>query len=249
MKIYTISNSRVTPGAVLDSYSAGKPDTERTLHLGDYSTNGRHVPMFKKNVPVIKAGDGIQYGGMITDAHPVKLDGGYALAKPNQESDDILVVIRTGYRSQSGCKMIGSWSFDSNTVPTPNAIEQTIARGTGSTVYEDPKIGWHDALIVMKVGDSLTIYERTGDIIRVKYESTEAGLMIDTRVRMILQDYDAAPDGVGMYTKLDAVFASRQAALRHKRTVLHDMYWGTIKTLDGVMIQELDERHEHENYD
>jgi hypothetical protein len=73
--------------------------------------------------------------------------------------------------------------------------------------------------------------------------------MIDTRVRMILQDYDAAPDGVGMYTKLDAVFASRQAALRHKRTVLHDMYWGTIKTLDGVMIQELDERHEHENYD
>ncbi len=245
MKVYTIIGSKVTPGAVLDSYSVGKQDADRTLHLGDYSQNGKHIPLFKKNVPQVKGAGGLYYCGSISDAHPVKIESGYALAKPNKESDDILVVIRTGHRNQSGSRTLGYWSFDSSTVPTPMAIEQTLAQGSGSTVYEDPKIGWHDALIMMKVGDSLTLYERTGDIVRVKYESKEAGLMIDTRVRMVLQDYDAAPDGAGMYTKLDAVFASRRAALDHKRRVMHDMYWGTIKTLDGILIQEVDEHHEH----
>jgi hypothetical protein len=243
MKVFTIFNSCVTAGARLDSFSICKPTEERTLRLGDYSANATLVPMFRKNVPEIDISERKPYG-IITDAYPVKVDGGYALAKPNQENDEILVVIQMGRRErvEQGVK-VGTWSFDFSTVPASTAIKQTLAQGTGSALFEN-EIGWHDALVIMKVGDSLTLHERNGDIARVKYESVEAGLVVDTRVRMILQDYDAAPDGVGLYTKLDSVFPSRKAALDYRSRYMADMYWGKIETLDGTLIRSVEEHHE-----
>lgn len=61
-------------------------------------------------------------------------------------------------------------------------------------------------------------------------------------VRMILQDYDAAPDGCGTYTKLNAEFPSAKAALDYRRRFLHSMYWGRIETLDGQLIRHLEEK-------
>lgn len=65
-----------------------------------------------------------------------------------------------------------------------------------------------------------------------------------TGVRMVLFDYDAAPDGRGTYKKLDQVFPSQDAALNYRARFLHDLYWGRIETLDGKLIQTLDEVHE-----
>lgn len=63
----------------------------------------------------------------------------------------------------------------------------------------------------------------------------------ENKVRMVLFDYDAAPDGAGTYTKLRAEFPSQDAALNYRTRFLHDMYWGRIETLDGQLIQKLDE--------
>lgn len=60
-------------------------------------------------------------------------------------------------------------------------------------------------------------------------------------VRMILWDYDAAPDGVGTYVKLDAKFSSVSEALSYRDVYLHGMYWGHIEEADGTIIQSLDE--------
>lgn len=248
MKVYTISNSQITPGVVPDQYSVTKPAEDRTIRLGDYGPNSKHIPMFKKNVPEIIRVSAENIYGLITDAHPIKVDGGYALAKPNQESTDVLVVIRMGNRYENRqCVKVGMWSFNSITVPTPKAIEQTLAQGYGSATFEDQKkIGWHDALIIMKEGDSLTLHERTGDITHVKYVSAETGFVIDTRVRMILQDYDVAPDGEGTYIKLNSVFPSMRAALQYRSRYMANMYWGRIETLDGMLVQTVEERHDHQ---
>jgi hypothetical protein len=63
----------------------------------------------------------------------------------------------------------------------------------------------------------------------------------ENKVRMVLFDYDAAPDGAGTYTKLRAEFPSQEAALEYRTRFLHDMYWGRIETLDGQLIEKLDE--------
>ena len=69
--------------------------------------------------------------------------------------------------------------------------------------------------------------------------------MEDTKVRMVLYDYDAAPDGCGMYVKLNAVFESKQAALRYRARYMASMYWGRIETLDGAVVEHLEERREY----
>ena len=63
----------------------------------------------------------------------------------------------------------------------------------------------------------------------------------ENKVRMLLFDYDAAPDGRGVYTKLRAEFPSQNDALNYRTRFLHDMYWGRIETLDGQLIEKLDE--------
>ena len=63
-------------------------------------------------------------------------------------------------------------------------------------------------------------------------------------VRMILYDYDSAPDGAGTYVKLNQEFPSRRAALDYKERILHGMYWGKLETLAGELIKQLDERYD-----
>jgi hypothetical protein len=248
MKVFTIDDSRVFRGATMDSSSVNKPAQERSLLIGG-GKNCKDILMFKKNPAEIDNSGHLPYGGVMYDAHPVPTHRGYVLAKPHRESDKVLVVIKTrtpGMIGSPGKKGSGTWSFDSKTTSTSDAIEQTLVQATGAwCVYSDQdaedNIGWRDALVVMKVGDAITIRYQNGDYVTVKYESVEAGLVVDTRVRMILQDYDAAPDGDGLCIKLDKVFLSRKAALHYKSQHLRDMYWGTIQTLDGVVLQSVEE--------
>jgi hypothetical protein len=60
-------------------------------------------------------------------------------------------------------------------------------------------------------------------------------------VRMYLEDYDAAPDGVGTYVKLNAGFPDVKSALDYKRWSLHNMYWGALYDVQGNLISILDE--------
>lgn len=70
-----------------------------------------------------------------------------------------------------------------------------------------------------------------------------------TGVRMVLFDYDPAPDGRGTYKKLHQVFQSKDAALNYRTRFLHDMYWGRIETLDGQLIEQVDEINDNHHYD
>ena len=69
----------------------------------------------------------------------------------------------------------------------------------------------------------------------------------DVAVRMVLWDYDAAPDGDGMYVVIDAKFASVELALNHRsRMWCGDLYWGHIEDADGKTIMTLRTKHEEE---
>lgn len=247
MKVYTISDSHVSRGAVLYAGNIKQPAGKRTILIGG-GTHSKEIPMFKKNPPEIDMSGNKPYGGIITDAHPVKVEGGYALAKPNRESNKVLVVVSSRAIASNGSRRVsGNWSFDSKTTQTSDAMDQTLIRATGPKNYygdqsSDENIGWRDALVVMKVGDIITVIDQNGDPAHVKYESVEKGLVVDTRVRMVLDDYDGAPDGVGTYTKLNAIFPSKKDALHHRARFMANMYWGRIETLDGTLVQWIEER-------
>ena len=70
----------------------------------------------------------------------------------------------------------------------------------------------------------------------------------DARVRMILYDYDAAPDGAGTYTKLSKEFSSKQAAYEYRARYMSSMYWGRLEKLDGTFIESIEERDD-DNHD
>lgn len=181
MKVYTIDDRRVYRGAMMNAKSVNQPAQYRTLHLGGGS-NGKDIPLFKKNPAEVLCEPHLPWGGIIKEAHPVEIRDGVALAKPNRDSDKILVVVKT--RDAAGredCKRrMGVWSFDYNTTPTCEARDQIVAQATGPKDYysrqDDTNIGWHDALIVMKVGDVITTTDQNGFVIRAKYVSVEEGL-------------------------------------------------------------------------
>ncbi len=67
-------------------------------------------------------------------------------------------------------------------------------------------------------------------------------------VRMILWDYDAAPDGDSMYEVVNAIFPSVSAALRHRDQMWGgDLCWGYIQDADGRLIETLRTRYEEED--
>ena len=75
---------------------------------------------------------------------------------------------------------------------------------------------------------------------------------VNELVRMILYDYDAAPDGAGTYVVLDAKFPTLGAALRHRHEMwCGELYWGRIEDADGKTIETLRTIYEEEadNYD
>lgn len=65
---------------------------------------------------------------------------------------------------------------------------------------------------------------------------------------MVLEDYDAAPDGAGMYVVLDAKFSSVEDALEHRNTMwCGDLYWGHIEDADGKLIYTIRTRLDEED--
>lgn len=73
---------------------------------------------------------------------------------------------------------------------------------------------------------------------------------VKTPVRMVLWDYDAAPDGQGTYEVINAKFPSVEAALRHRSQMwCGDLYWGYIQDADGKKIVDLRTRYEEEDLD
>jgi hypothetical protein len=92
---------------------------------------------------------------------------------------------------------------------------------------------------------SMAINER-GEFVR---ESEAPGRPEQIGVRMKLFDYDAAPDGAGTYKKLDEVFPSKEAALSFRARHLHNMYWGRIETLDGKLIEHIEEEYDNPRMD
>lgn len=180
MKVYRIEEGRVFKGVNMRAHSVGASDRNKWLSLGGGSKSVE-VPVFKKNVPEIDNAGNLPWGGMLREAHPVRIDGGYALAKPNQPSDKILVVLKTR-REGYGKPRSGFWSFDSKAVPTFEAMDQTLARATGPRDYHSDQndagnIGWMDALVIMKVGDVVMTVDQKGDITVAEYKSVEEGLV------------------------------------------------------------------------
>ncbi len=179
MKVYRIEEGRVFKGINMSARSTVAPDKNKWLSLGGGSKTVE-VPVFKKNLPEIDNNPHLPWGGILREAHPVRIDGGYALAKPNQPSDKILVVLKTR-RQGFGKPRSGFWSFD-RTVSTCDSIDQTLARATGPRDYygdqnDAGNIGWMDALVVMKVGDVVMTVDQKGDVTVAEYKSVEEGLV------------------------------------------------------------------------
>jgi hypothetical protein len=61
------------------------------------------------------------------------------------------------------------------------------------------------------------------------------------KVRMVLEDYDAAPDGAEMYTKFDGEFDNVNAAKIYRARYYHSMYWGGIYDHTGKLLCRLEE--------
>ena len=171
MKVYEIREERVNYGARINSESP-----KETLMLGGGSNN-KKIPLFRKNPAEIL------HRQVIREAHPVAIHDGYALAKPNQESDKILVVVssRAYYSLEGRDRRKGVWNFDRGTAPWCEGRDKVLMSTTGPMDYfvrQDGKnIGWHDSLVVMEVGDGIVVTDENGTITRAKYESIEAGLV------------------------------------------------------------------------
>jgi len=178
MKVYTINaeHERVYRGAILD----GQPGLKVNLFLGGGSC-GKKIPMFRKNQAEVRRD--LHYGGDLFEAHPVQIQDGWALAKPNHESDQILVFVNT--EGQSGGDGTGNWWFDRDTSTTRltiNPARQVLARATGprdwfANQHDHKNIAWHDALVVMNVGDVICAVDRHGRETHARYESVEKGLV------------------------------------------------------------------------
>jgi hypothetical protein len=171
MKVYEIREERVNYGAKIYSESP-----KEALMLGGGSNN-KKVPLFRKNPAEIL------HRQVIREAHPVPVHDGYALAKPNQESDQILVVISSRDDvSRDGCSFRkGVWDFKRGTSPWCEGRDKVLMSATGPMEWfhrQDSKnIGWHDALVVLNVGDGIVVTDQNGRVTRATYESVEAGLV------------------------------------------------------------------------
>ena len=178
MKVYTIEFGRVFRGAHLVANFRNDQNQFIKLRLGG-GVNGVEVPMFRKNVPDMTRDS--YFGGDLMEAHPVRLREGYALARPNRDNNQILVVIKTRNEWNSR-RATGTWCFDPNTTPSFKVVDQILARATGPVDYfrnqrDFDNIGWNDALVVMNVGDAVRITDQSGRLTVVMYESVDKGLV------------------------------------------------------------------------
>ena len=175
MKVYEISEEKIRRGAIGSGSKAA-------LHLGGGS-NGKDVEFFRKNPAEITKGSGLPWVGLIMEAHPVPIKDGYALAKPNHDIDQILVVVRgrVGYTREGCSRRTGIWNFDCGTLPWNGTRDKVLMRATGPEDWfarqDQYNVGWHDALVVLDVGDVITVGDENGTTTRAIYKSVEAGLV------------------------------------------------------------------------
>jgi len=171
MKVYEIREERVNRGAQANSMSP-----QEALSLGGGS-NGKRVPLFRKNPAEFSS------SGRLMEAHPVAIKDGYALAKPNQESDKILVVVigRAHYLLEGRDRRTGIWNFDCGTLPWCEGRDKVLVSATGPKDWfikqDGYNIGWHDALMTMSVGDIIRVTDENGTETRAEYRSVETGLV------------------------------------------------------------------------
>ncbi len=176
MKVYEIREGRVHRGA--EVYLKWSP--KEALILGG-GVHNKKVPLFRKN-PAEISPDGTP-NGRIMEAHPVAIQDGYALAKPNRESDQILVLVscRARYSLEGRHRRTGSWNFDCGTLPWNGTHDKVLMRATGPEDWfarqDQHNVGWHDALVVLNVGDVINVGDENDTTTRAIYKSVEAGLV------------------------------------------------------------------------
>ncbi|NTV22504.1 MAG: hypothetical protein HGB03_02980 [Candidatus Yonathbacteria bacterium] len=178
MNVYEISDQKVRRGAM----STGSKVSALCLGAGK---NQKNIPFFHKNPAERIEGPGMPWVGIIMEAHPVPIRDGYALAKPNHESENILVVIRTkaqySVAGHSNQKCTGAWRFERGMSISREGHNKAIENATGPVDFfvrqDKENIGWYDSLVVMEVGDCITVTDQNGMITRAKYESTKVGLV------------------------------------------------------------------------
>ena len=178
MKVYTIKHGQVTRGALLNGEHKMLGQYP-ALELGG-GTNTVRVRMFRKNPAEFDRGR--SWGGDLMEAHPVRIRDGFTLAKPHRQGEQILVVIKTRNLMCNRGSQVGTWSFDPRTTPTFRAVDQILVTATGPIDYfanqhDLDNIGWHDALVVMNVGDIVQATDQDGQVVIAKYESVESGLV------------------------------------------------------------------------
>jgi hypothetical protein len=175
MKVYEIREEKVHRGAQVYSRSP-----KGALILGGGS-NHKMVPLFRKN-PAEISPDGT-INGRIMEAHPVKIHDGYALAKPNRESEQILVKVscRAYYSLEGRYRRTGFWNFDCGTLPWSGTDDKVLMRATGPMDWDirqdQHNVGWHDALVVLNVGDAINVGDENGTTTRAIYKSVKDGLI------------------------------------------------------------------------
>ncbi len=171
MKVYEIREERVNRGVRANSR------TPQEVFILGGGSNHKKVPLFRKNPAEILP------FGKIMEAHPVAIHDGYALAKPNQESDKILVVVsaRAYYSLEGRDRRTGIWNFDCGTLPWCEGRDKVLMAATGPDDWfarqDRTNIGWHDALMTMSVGDIIRVTDENGTETRAEYRSVEAGLV------------------------------------------------------------------------
>lgn len=141
------------------------------------------VSLFRKNPAEISP----RWHYFCEEVHPVPVADGIAFAKPNHDSNQILVFVDTQDQSSIyGVEQgVGNWWFDrqkSETRLTIDPERQVLLRATGpkdwyANQHDYRNVEWHDALVVMNVGDVIYAISPNKEEIWAKYESVEKGLV------------------------------------------------------------------------
>ena len=184
MKTYTVTGESVSRGMRIFGGHTNPNASNGVIELGGGSAS-KKVVMFRKNAPVLNDREFVRYHNgwpSVNDAHPVKTSIGWTLAKPNKEDDRILVLIKTRNDLFAEVSLRpGRWSFQETWLSESH--EQVLVATTGPMNYDHcpqvspNNVGWRDALITMKVGDTIIVTDQQSKTTTAKYVSIELGLV------------------------------------------------------------------------
>ena len=177
MKTYSIGQDHL--GVVNGIRKGINLTSNRYVKLG-LGRGSKTVELFKKNPPKTES-------RRVNTAYPVQVRGGVVLAQPDHHHENdqgIMVHVCThSSRNEDETQVVGKWWF--NNLATPDQMERVLVRGTGPKVvgaFAEEKDslrapGWHDALIIMYPGDSITVQDKNDLRITAVYRSVTDGLV------------------------------------------------------------------------